>query len=191
VELDGPAAAVTTVAHHIDLGLSTRTTVNADLTFLVSAGDVVAETDADRHVAPALATLEDPAAYTERLRPSFGEYSVLRAVRSLMPAAGDATRRAVVGRVLGLADQQDQLTAKGWAGVVSAGPSYWTVDDAHEAAMRAGDHHWELQYALLRIAAPHMPEVMTRLLSEAARGDSKAFDALGDVRTSQQRARRL
>jgi hypothetical protein len=152
---------------------------------------VVAETDADRHVAPALATLEDPAAYTERLRPSFGEYSVLRAVRWLMPAAGDATRRAVVGRVLGLAGQQDQLTAKGWAGVVSAGPSYWTVDDAHEAAMRAGDHHWELQYALLRIAAPHVPEVMTRLLSEAARGDSKAFDALGDVRTSQQRARRL
>jgi hypothetical protein len=121
VELDGPAAAATAVAHDIDLSLSTRTTINADLTFLVSVGDVVAETDADRHVALALAILEDPAAYVARLRPSFGEYSVLRAFRSLMTAAGDATRRAVVGRVLGLGGQQDQLTAKAWAGVVSAG----------------------------------------------------------------------
>jgi hypothetical protein len=182
VGLDGPAAAATAVAHDIDLALSTRTTINADLTFLVSGGDVVAGTDADRHIASALAILEDPAAYVARLRPSFGQYSMLRAVRSLMPAAGDATRRAVAGHVLGLGDQQDQLTAKGWAGVVCAGPSYWTVDDAHYAAMRAGDHHWELEYALLRIAAPHEPEVMTRLLAEAAQGDVNAFAALGDVR---------
>jgi hypothetical protein len=125
VGLDGPAAAATAVAHDIDLALSTRTTINADLTFLVSGGDLVAETDAGRHIASALAILEDPAAYVAQLRPSFGEYSMLRAVRSLMPAAGDATRRAVVGHVLGLGGQQDQLTAKGWAGVVSAGPSYW------------------------------------------------------------------
>jgi hypothetical protein len=182
VELDGPAAAATAVAHDIDLSLSTRTTINADLTFLVSAGDVVAETDADRHIASALAILEDSATYVARLRPSFGEHSVLRAVRSLMPAAGDATRRAVVGHVLALGGQQDQLTAKGWAGVVSAEPTYWTVEDAHEAAMRAGDHHWELEYPLLRIAAPHEPEVMARLLGEAAQGDVNAFAALGDVR---------
>jgi hypothetical protein len=77
VELDGPAVAATAVAHDMDLALSTRTTVNADLSFLTSAGDVVAETDADRHVAWALRILEDPAAYNERLKPSFHEYSVL------------------------------------------------------------------------------------------------------------------
>jgi hypothetical protein len=182
VELDGPAVAVTAVAHDMDLALSTRTTVNADLSFLTSAGDVVAETDADRHVAWALRILEDPAAYNERLKPSFHEYSVLWVVRSLMSAAGETTRRAVIGHILALGGQQDQLTAGGWARVASATSSSWTVEDAHEATKRASDHHWELEYALLGIAAPHEAEAMTRLLSEAARGDSEAFDALGDVR---------
>jgi hypothetical protein len=86
-------------------------------------------------------TMEDPAAYVARLRPSFREYSVLRAVRSLMPAADDAMRRAVIGHDLALGGQQDQLTAKGWAGVVSAEPSCWIVEDAHEAAIRASDLH--------------------------------------------------
>jgi hypothetical protein len=182
VELDGPAAAVTAVAHDMDLALSTRTTANADLTFLASAGDVVAEADADRHVAWALTTLEDPAAYNERLRPSFHEYSVLQVVRSLMSAAGEATRRTVIGHILALGGQQDQLTANGWAEVVSATSSSWNAQDAHEATKGAGKHQSELEYALLRIAAPHEPEVMARLLREAARGDSKAFGALGDVR---------
>jgi hypothetical protein len=182
VEMDGPAAAVTAVAHEMDLALSTRTTVNADLTFLTSAGDVVAEADADRHVAWALAILEDPTTYNERLRPSFREYSVLRVVRSLMSAAGETTRKAVVRRILSLGGQQDQLTASGWAAVVSATSSSWAAEDAHEATRRSSDHHAELEYALLRIAASHEPEVMTRLLREAARGDSGAFGALGDVR---------
>jgi hypothetical protein len=39
--------------------------------------------------------------------------------------------------------------------VTSAAPSSWTVDDADEATKRASDHHPELEYALLRIAAPH------------------------------------
>jgi Domain of unknown function (DUF4365)/HEAT repeats len=182
VELDGPAGAVAAAAHDIDLASSTRTTVNADLTFLTTAGDVVGEADADRHVAAALAILENPTTYNQRLRPSFREYSVLKVVGSLMSASGEPTRRAVIEHILAMGGQQDQLTASGWARVVSAEPSCWTIEDAYEATKRAGDHHWELEYALLRIAAPHNPEVMTRLLSEAAVGDSKAFDALGNVR---------
>jgi hypothetical protein len=184
VQSDGPAAAATTVAHQIDLTMSTRTTAHADLAFLAAAGDVVAEVDADRHMAWALATLDQPEAYVDRLKPTFlMEHAVLQLVRSLLRAAGVQTRRAVIEHVLSLPAEQDQLTANGWASVVRAVPlGDWTAEDAHRAADRAGAHHWELEYALLEVAAPYEMEVTTRLLAEAAQGNFKAFDALGDVR---------
>jgi hypothetical protein len=52
---------------------------------------VVAETDADRRVGWALAILETQP--PTRTTQTFGEYSMLRGVRSLMSAAGDSPDR--------------------------------------------------------------------------------------------------
>jgi hypothetical protein len=181
--MDGPAAAITDLARDLRLELSTRTTARADLAFLSKGGDVVAEADVDRHLDWAMATLADPKDYGERLKPPFRiEHSLLQAMQALVPAASAEMKRRLVNHVLALAGEQDQLTANGWSRVVYAIPgSVWTPADAHTAAQRAGNHQWELEYALLRIAAPHEPDVMARLLREAAADTFKAFDALDNV----------
>jgi hypothetical protein len=79
--------------------------------------------------------------------------------------------------------QSDELIADRWARVIAAIPQHaWTLAEVETAARRAGDHQWELEYALLGVAAPHQPEVMARLVREAEAGNCRAFGALGDVR---------
>ena len=183
IALDGPAAAAVAVLDQLDLTRSTHTSSRADLAALTTAGDVAPSSAADRHLRDLLEMIADTEGFEARLRPPYLIYpAVLNAVGALLEAAGEDARQAVVGQILSLAPERDQLAALSWARVVAALPRHcWTEQTAAVAAARANDHETTLEYALLAVAAPHQPIVKARLLDEATQGEGAAVDALGRI----------
>lgn len=184
VTLDGPAQAAASLTGRLDLTRSTRTSLQADLILLTVAGDVTAEGAADRQLAVLLALLADPSGLEKQLHPTFrAQVDMLKAVRGLVASVSRTARRDLVEQIVTLTPEKDQLNAQRWAGVIAALPrSCWTPTIAARAAARAGEHDWPLEYALLAVASPHLPQVRERLLEEAINNHFAAVDALGEVR---------
>lgn len=180
----GPAQAVSRVASEIDLDVTTHTRALTEIEFLTAVGDVVATPDADRHMDWALQVLEDQRPLAERIDPGFDvHHYLLKMINGLLLAVGQATRRRVIDRVLSLDSQAKQSAASGWARIVRSMPSEsWTPDDADRARARSGEHNWELEYALLGVAAPRHEEVMQRLITEAEAHQFKVLHALRELK---------
>lgn len=127
--------------------------------------------------------LAEPRPLLDRLKPPFLIHpAMLKALQALVPALSQPARRDLVEQIVSLPPVTDQLNAQSWARVVAALPSScWTDSDVAGAAARAGEHQTALEYALLASVAPHLPQMRTRLLDEAASDRYPAIDALGDV----------
>ena len=179
---EGPAASVTKAAHELRLERSTRTTVRADLALLAAGGDVVEESDADRHLAWLLDAASGEAGPFSDPRATVQVWTVIEAASGLVKAASPVTRASTIDTVLELDSRIGQPEGRSWAKVVrEIPPTSWTAETAHRAASVASTHTAELRWALQAAAARHLPDVFAEIVNEAARPDVKAIGAIGDV----------
>ncbi|CPR07413.1 hypothetical protein BN971_01006 [Mycobacterium bohemicum DSM 44277] len=100
----GPAIAVKDAASGIDIDISIRTGLLADIELISAAADVLDVADVDRQAEWALRVLEDPPIITQRLKSTFlVPIYVLRMLTELIPVLsefglGSRVRRRVEGR---------------------------------------------------------------------------------------------
>lgn len=180
---DGPATAVTLAAAGVRLDVSTRTTGPADLTLLESGGDLIDEDTADRSVAWLLDSIADPSAFVARTDPAYLVITrLVDALAAVSPAAPSSARDKVVGHVLSLPSQDDQLVATSWGRVVLRIPEeVWDSETAFRAMQSSDRHHATLRFALLQVASRQNATAREQLLEQARGGSFRALEALGDV----------
>lgn len=184
---DGPAEAVRAAGSEVKLSLSTHTTAAADLTVLELAGDLLDPEAADRAVSELLAILAEPKQFGERTTPTFLlDVKLVETLAGVLPASGDARRRAVTERLREMAPvaEDNQLLAQAWANLLWSMPAAaWSQGLARDLSAGADRHHTILEQALLGIAARHGGdnEARKRLLREARDGSPAALGELGSV----------
>lgn len=180
---DGPAQAVTTIGGELSLDRTTRTTAPAALTLLERGGDLLDEPTADETVRWLLASIDDPAAFANRTRPTYLLHErLLDTLAGVAAAASLDVQRHVAERVSALPPQSDQSRATSWGRAAAALHSEaWLPGTATRAGQAAPGHHKALATPLLAAAAAHDPTVRERLLGDAVDGDLDALGALGDV----------
>jgi hypothetical protein len=182
---DGPAIAARTAVLDVRPETSTHTSAYADLRLLIEAGDLLPQDRAEEIVDWAKCTFLDVDGYVRQTRPTFDVHSTLIEVMNAgVLALGDNAQQELANLILALPAQADQGLAHPLAQLVRSLPATtWNLDRAQRAADRADADNWELTFALLGVAAPHVPDVRERLVAEAKSGSLNALDALGDVRT--------
>ena len=178
----GPAIAVKDAASGIDIDISIRTGLLADIELISAAADVLDVADVDRQAEWALRVLEDPPIITQRLKPTFlVPIYVLRMLTELIPVLSEAGLRTVIDHLTGLPAQTDQAEAHGYMMAMSRIPaSCWTTDDLNKL-VRQGDN-FELAAQITSVLADTKPETRTDLLSKINEGDLSALAAYGDAR---------
>jgi tetratricopeptide (TPR) repeat protein len=184
IVLDGPAAAARMATNEIDLAKSTRTAIAAEMSMLIAAGDVLPDTVADQHCNWALEVLGDRAASLPNIKGAVWlEEKAPRLIAALADSLSDTMADVVIEHLLNLPPQEDQLLAGGWARIIKALRKHpWSDDQIRRAEAQSSDHHWQLEYALLAVAAEHSPSIRGRLLQEARGDDWRAMELLGDLR---------
>jgi hypothetical protein len=182
---DGPAAAVTVAAAHVDLDASTRTTGQADLMLLEHAADVLDEDTRTRVIGWLLKTLVDPSRFAERTTPRYLLRTKLIETPARVASGGEPRHEtAVVDHILALEPMEVELERYAWTRTVKAlSDEAWTADRAMELRDAADRHEGSLRLALLGAArAAGDDSAEATLLNEAAAGSIGAVTALGDVR---------
>ncbi len=181
----GPANAVRVAASSIDLEVSTRTSVRADLQLVASAADVLGTVPADVHARWILSNLADTVQFEVRFKPSFLVNTILlETLRNLVAAISPSVRRELIATLLALPPQGNTSRAHDWASVVARIPSNeWTDADRAAIAGRpsAGDDA-ELRNVFAGILADADPEYRDVLRGRIKDGDLGALGAFGDVR---------
>lgn len=180
----GPVSAAKIAAKTIDLSKSTRTTALADLEMLTAAGDVLTEDNADRVCAWLLSTLQNPAPYYERARPTFQlNYKLYNLARSIFSALGEESQRCLIDYLLGLDPITDDGEAQTLARLIRSIPnSAWTKRDRKRAGERSDSDAAYLREAYLAVAAPVVSQSWDKILELAESGNLIAFEAIEDVR---------
>ncbi|MGY1793074.1 DUF4365 domain-containing protein [Geodermatophilus sp. SYSU D00525] len=180
---DGPSAAVTEAAAHVELDQATRTTAPATLTLLERGGDLLDQATADRTIGWLLSTLDDSTEFEQRTQPTYlVDLRLVDVIARVVPAASPEIQRIVAERIATLPPQTDQLLATSWARAEHALPrTVWSEEAATTAGVAASGHHGVLATSLLGVAALYNEDVRQRLLDMAAGGDLDALGALGDV----------
>lgn len=182
---DGPATAATEVARAIDLSASTHSTAHANLTLLAESGGVLDQETADATTAWLLRTLVNPAAFEQRVRPTFHlADSLLNTLADVLQSASPDAHREIVDYLLDLSPITDELLARRLSNVIDhVRRDAWDSESVTALAARAAEHHETLRDALLGAAHPHVEAAREFLLAEIAAGSSSALGAWGDVRT--------
>lgn len=181
---DGPSAAVTLACTYVKLDAATRTTAPTGLTLFERGGDLLDETTATETATWLLSVIEDPTAFITRTTPSYLLATrLLDTLAAVIPATSSTAHDAVIGCLVSVPDQQDQVVATSWARVVRALPKHaWSDENRTGVAGRADAHNPVLRTALLEISADRDPGIRTLLLDEAKAGSLDMLAALGDVR---------
>jgi Domain of unknown function (DUF4365) len=169
---NGPADAITLAAAEVELDQSTRTTARADLALLQHGGHLTDPGTAHRAVNWLLSTLENPAAFATRTKPSYIlEDQLAVTLAAVVPSAGADVQQRVAERVVTLGPHQEELTAGSWGKVVRALPqSVWTEEASLHAGNAADRHHDALRLPLLGVAARYDEAARARLLAHAREG---------------------
>lgn len=179
----GPLPPLSRVAAAITDRSWSHTTAQANLRLWQHAGDLLPPDAAVAASRWCLDVLADPATFAARTHPSFLIGSgVLDAMPPLVLAGGQQCQRDVLAFVTGLPEVTDELTARGWAGVLfPLQPRDLDADERaqlREAADRNGNA--ELSAAMLALLVDD-PEVLRILLDRAVEGDSAALAGISHV----------
>lgn len=184
VAANGPASAITMATAQVDLQRSTHTTARADLALLQHGGHLTGRETASKAVNNLLSTLDDPAMFAARTRPSYAlEDQLATTLAAVVIAASADTQQRVAAHIVALPPHQEQLTAGSWGRVVRALPEkVWTEELSRRAGDVADDHHDALRLPLLGIAARHDDAATAHLLTHAREGSLAALTEVSDVR---------
>ncbi|WP_380168972.1 DUF4365 domain-containing protein [Jannaschia sp. R86511] len=189
---DGPCLAVAASAEKVDLGLSTATSLQADLMLLEIGGDVLAAAVADRHATDLLQLLRNEAPTRQRCTPRFLlTREGIRALTAVVPSSSPEVQEAAAEHLAQLAPVEDQSLAEAWRDLAGALPDkVWDHDRASRCA--SASHHPRLRTPLLGLLARHDQDVRQSLVRSAIDGDADALSAVGPVTTLEtEDARRL
>lgn len=181
----GPTIAARTAASSVDLSRSTRTTALADIELLTAAGDVLEPTHADEICAWALAMLQAPQVYLERVRPTFSVlYKIIDLLKAMVWTLSEDALHNVIDYFLDQSPVTDDGIAQTLARLIHTIPvSAWREGDRQRAANRAEGDADYLREAFLRVAAPAVVESREQVLRRARDGELIIFEAIDDVRT--------
>ncbi len=181
---DGPAIAAQQVGREIDLNSSTRTSIQSDISFLVSAADVLDTPTADRSVEWALHTITDPRPFIKKYQPMFSVcHDALKLLSAAVPAASDGIRRKAIDHVLAVPIQTDQHRAILYSRVFNAiDQQSWTNADMEKLRSRGAGDHPEFKAAIDSLLAEQDESVRERLIEEVRSGSLQALDSIPDLR---------
>jgi hypothetical protein len=179
---NGPAVAARDAAAAVDLDASTHTSAQADLKLLVEAADMLPPDRAYGLAKWAMHTYADPDGYRNRVKRNFSVRDEIAALMLvLVEALEPEVQEEIADFVLDLPAQTHQGRAASLGQIVDLLPaSVWTPDRARRAADRADADNCKLTFPLLGAAAPYVPRVRERLMSEARDGSLDAYAALDD-----------
>ncbi|MCF8569951.1 DUF4365 domain-containing protein [Gordonia sp. HY002] len=181
----GPTIAARISASDVNLSRSTRTTASADIELLTAAGDVLEPAYADQICTWALATLQEPQAYRERVRPTFIVlYKIIDLLKAMVWTLSEDALHNVIDYFLDQPPVTDDGTAQTLAPLIRAIPeTAWRENDRQRAAIRAEGDAPYLREEFLAIAAPAIEESREQILQRAQAGELIIFQAIDDVRT--------
>ncbi|SEB31641.1 HEAT repeat domain-containing protein [Rhodococcus koreensis] len=177
------APAARDAAHVIDLELSTRTSLRADLEMLRYASDVITSEDADRHTQWLLDVLRCPDVLVDRLSPDFHlATTVLATLAPLTRVISASAVRDVIEYLVSLPAQEDQAHAHDYAQVFRQIPDdAWTADDLRALAARGAADNFELTEEITNVLAANDPAFREQLRVRIAAGDLPALESFGDI----------
>lgn len=100
---EGPVQLIRDLAESLNLEEATRTSIRADIGFVMRAADVIAVEAAERHARWALGVLTDLEKFESRYHPEFlVDYFVAQMLASLVPSLSTNVQREVINHVLAL-----------------------------------------------------------------------------------------
>lgn len=184
IVLDGPAISARLASGLIDLDQSTRTTLQADMTMLEMAADVLEPGVAAAASRWCINGLGDIEAFHKLYDPTFyAPAKILDLLAAIVHVLDDSGRQSVMSFLVALPPQPDQLIARGYAKVFKTlNHESWTNDQVVALGhCRKGDHN-ELSAEIDRIMASARPASRNELLPRIQNGDITALVAFGDVR---------
>lgn len=183
VVLEGPAAAARAASESVRLEVSTRTTLLSNMNLLRSAGDVLAPDVADSTAKWCMTFLSDLQSFHRLYLPNFHvPNELLKLLTAVVPALSAECRSSLVGWLVDLPGQSDQLTAQGYASVfrvVSTKPRDAGV--VEKLAARQAEDHADLSLAIDKLRAEVHVEYRLSLLYDIEQGDHAALHKFGDV----------
>jgi hypothetical protein len=180
----GPETAVQRANALINLLESTHTTARADLELVSAAAEVLEPEEADRHIRDAVEILKHQRRYAKRVRPTFVIHVyVLKMLHALMSEskASQSGRRVLLDHFLAPPPVEDQSFAHGLARVLKLLPQTdWTPADISAIRQRSEDN-WELQDALVGIAAATDRDAEEELLNALRQGQTRMLPNVRDT----------
>jgi len=180
----GPIEGIELAIEDVDLDLSTRASLQADLEMVGLAAPIVAEGEADRIMGWLLNEVANPSKRATALAIRFLYPELLwTTVARLYLSCSSEMQAAVRGAVVGAATLSDQSVAHEVARVVSTVQlEDWTADEVSALSSRVAGDNFELREAIEVVVARRDPEYRVTLLDRIANGDVQALTAWGDVR---------
>lgn len=179
----GPVEPLVEAASQLDLGRSTRSSLQASITLIEKSADLVSTEVGDRHTKWALGVLSGTDDTLARLKPQFfvGD-ALLNMLRALWRSTSATSKDDVKLHILGLPPIEDQLVAGGYARLMARiEEDAWSDDEVAQLATRATGDNFELTEAIERLRASRSPDFRSSLLDRIAAGDLKALSSYGTV----------
>ncbi len=179
----GPVEPLIEAASRLDLGRSTRSSLQASITLIEKSADLVSTQVGDRHAKWALDVLSGTDDTPARLKPQFFvDDALLKMLRALWCGTSASTKDDVKLHILGLPTIEDQLVAGGYARLMARiEEDVWSDDEVAQLASRPEGDNFELTEAIERLRASRSPDFRASLLDRIAAGDLTALSSYGSV----------
>jgi hypothetical protein len=179
----GPVDPLRQVASQLDLSHATRTSLQASISLVERAADLLPSDVCDRHAAWVLGVLRGTDDTPTRLKPRFFiDDALLKMLGALWRGLTASAKDEVKAHILGLPTVEDQLVAGGYARLLRRiEDEAWSDNDVDRLAGRPDGDNFELSEAIERLRASRSSEFRASLATRIAQGDLRALESYGSV----------
>lgn len=179
----GPVGSLVDAASELDLSMSTRTSLQASITLVEKAADLLPAAVCDRHARWALDVLGGTNDAPTRLKPRFYVIEgILKMLKELWRGVSEDTRDEVRAHIRCLPTVEDQLVAGSYSRLLGRmGDEAWSDDEIAELGARPYGDNFELTEAIERVRAARSPDFRSTLTTRIMAGDMRALESYGSV----------
>jgi hypothetical protein len=179
----GPVDPLRQAASQLDLSYATRTSLQASISLVERAADLLPNDVCDRHATWVLGVLRGTDDTPARLKPQFFIHdALLKMLQALWRGLSASVKDEVKAHILGLPTVEDQLVAGGYARLLRRiEDEGWSDHDVDRLAGRPYGDNFELSDAIERLRASRSSEFRASLAARIAQGDLGALESYGSV----------